>query len=281
MKAMGAEFPVVDLCAAMGVSRSGYYAWTGRKPGSRAQTNLKLERQIEVLFEESRQSYGSPRMTAALRQCGHVCNFKRVERLMRRKGLKGRNRRRYRVRTTDSAHDQPTAPNRLAERERCTASNQVWLTDITYVPTGEGWLYLAGVLDLYSRKIVGWAMGESLATTLPLAALEMALKQRRPGKGLMHHSDRGVQYASLDYREKLAACGAEASMSRKGNCYDNATMESFWSTLKHELVYRCQFQTRAQARQQIFEWIEVFYNRTRLHSSLGFKSPVDFENQLN
>jgi putative transposase len=161
------------------------------------------------------------------------------------------------------------------------APDQVWVTDITYVPTQEGWLYLAGVLDLYSRKVVGWAMGETLATPLPLAALEMAWQQRQPAPGLLHHSDRGVQYASQDYRDRLAALGLEASMSRKANCYDNATMESFWSTLKHELVYRRRFATRAQARQQIFEWIEVFYNRTRLHSSLGYQSPVDFENQLN
>jgi len=281
MKAMAAEYSVRDLSAALGVSRSGYYAWAGRAAGSRVQTNLRLAEQIKVLFAQSRQTYGSPRMTAALRQSGHACNHKRVERLMRQQGLKGRTQRRYRVVTTDSRHDQPIAPNRLAEQPPCTAPNQVWLTDITYVSTGEGWLYLAGVMDLYSRKVVGWAMGESLATTLPLAALEMALGQRGPASGLLHHSDRGVQYASQDYRQKLLAFGVEASMSRKGNCYDNAAMESFWSTLKHELVYRNHFLSRTQARQCIFEWIEVFYNRTRLHSSLGFKSPVDFETQLN
>jgi putative transposase len=281
MKALARQYTVTDLCAALEVSRSGYYAWAGRQPGPRAQADRQLEEAIAVLFAQSRQSYGSPRMTAALRQSGHGCSHKRVARLMRGKGLKGRLRRRYRVRTTDSQHDQPIAPNRLAAAPPCTAADQVWLTDITYVPTDEGWLYLAGVLDLYSRKVVGWAMGESLAATLPLAALEMALEQRRPDKGLLHHSDRGVQYASQNYRDTLEAGGVEASMSRKGNCYDNATMESFWSTLKHELVYRSRFATRAQARQCIFEWIEVFYNRTRLHSSLGYKSPVDFENQLN
>jgi putative transposase len=281
MKDLVSEHSVTDLCAALEVSRSGYYAWAGRKPGTRAQTNRQLAGEIEVLFQASRESYGSPRMTAALRQSGHDCNHKRVERLMRQQGLKGRLRRRYRVVTTDSRHDQPIAPNRLAEAPPCTAPDQVWLTDITYVPTDEGWLYLAGVLDRYSRRLVGWAMGESLATTLPLAAIEMALAQRRPGKGLLHHSDRGVQYASQTYRDRLSASGVETSMSRKGNCYDNATMESFWSTLKHELVYRRQFQTRTQARQSLFEWIEVFYNRRRLHSSLGFKSPVDFENKLN
>jgi len=281
MKALASEYSVADLSAALGVSRSGYYAWAGRQPGPRSQADELFRDRIAILFKESRQTYGSPRITAALKKSGHPCNRKRVERLMRQQGLKGRTRRRYRVATTDSRHDHPIAPNRLAEKPPCTAPNQVWLTDITYVPTAEGWLYLAGIMDLYSRKVVGWAMGESLATALPLAALEMALGQRQPPRGLLHHSDRGVQYASGDYRHKLAAFGVEASMSRKGNCYDNAAMESFWSTLKHELVYRCRFQSRAQAGQSIFEWIEVFYNRVRLHSSLGFKSPVDFENQLN
>jgi transposase InsO family protein len=281
VKTLASEHSIADLCAALEISRSGYYAWAGRKPGPRAQDNLQLAAEIEDLFEKNRGSYGSPRITAALRQSGRRCNHKRVERLMRNKGLQGRQRRRYRVATTDSNHDEPIAPNRLAQAPPCTAPDQVWVTDITYVPTQEGWLYLAGVLDLYSRRVVGWAMGETLATTLPLAALAMACRQRRPARGLLHHSDRGVQYASQDYRDRLSALGLEASMSRKANCYDNATMESFWSTLKHELVYRRRFDTRAQARQCLFEWIEVFYNRSRLHSSLGYKSPVDFENQLN
>jgi transposase InsO family protein len=281
VKTLALEHSVSDLCAALEVSRSGYYAWAGRKPGTRAQNNLQLAGEIEVLFHQNRESYGSRRITAALRQAGRGCNHKRVERLMREKGLQGRQRRRYRVATTDSDHDEPIAPNHLAEAPSCTAPDQVWVTDITYVPTQEGWLYLAGVLDLYSRRIVGWAMDETLAATLPLAALQMAWEQRRPAEGLLHHSDRGVQYASQDYRQRLSTLGLQASMSRTGNCYDNATMESFWSTLKHELIYRCQFRTCSEARQRIFEWIEVFYNRTRLHSSLGYKSPVDFENQLN
>jgi putative transposase len=281
VKTLSLEYPVADLCAALAVSRSGYYAWAGRGKGVRAAGNERLAAKIEILFADSRETYGSPRMTVALRRDGQVCNHKRVARLMREQGWQGRLPGRFRVATTDSGHDEPVAPNRLAQAAPCTAPNQIWLTDITYVPTDEGWLYLAGVLDLYSRKLVGWAMGETLATTLPLAALEMALAQRRPGKGLLHHSDRGVQYVSRDYRDRLEAAGAQASMSRKGNCYDNATMESFWSTLKHELVYRRRFATRAQARQTLFEWIEVFYNRARLHSSLGHQSPVDFENQLN
>ena len=281
MKTLATEHTVSDLCAALQVSRSGYYAWLERPAGTRARDNQQVSREIEVLFQKSRASYGSPRITAALRQTGRCCNHKRVARLMREQGLQGRQRRRYRVVTTDSQHDQPIAPNRLAQTAPCQAPDQVWVADLTYIPTREGWLYLAGVLDLYSRRIVGWAMAETLATTLPLAALEMACQHRRPAKGLLHHSDRGVQYASQDYRARLGAWGLQASMSRKANCYDNATMESFWSTLKHELVYRCQFRTRAEARQCIFEWIEVFYNRTRLHSSLGYKSPVDFENQIN
>jgi putative transposase len=281
IRSLAADAPVQILCRILGVSRSGYYAWGRREPGRQAQTDAQMMVAVRRIFTESRQTYGSPRVTAALRQAGQVCNHKRVERLMRQAGLSGRSRKRFRVQTTDSQHELPIAPNRLSPAPPCTAPDQVWLTDITYIWTQEGWLFLTCLLDLYSRKIVGWAMGESLATTLPLLALRMALTRRQPGKGLLHHSDRGVQFASQDYRRQLALHGLLASMSRKGNCYDNAAMESFWSTLKQELVYRCQFQTRAQARQAIFEWIEVFYNRTRLHSSLGFHSPVDFENQLN
>lgn len=185
------------------------------------------------------------------------------------------------MRTTDSRHDQPIAPNRLASAPQPTKPNEVWVTDITYVETAEGWLYLAGVLDLYSRRLIGWAMGSGLETALPLAALQMALRQRRPEAGVLHHSDRGCQYASADYRCALDHHGCIASMSRKGNCYDNAAMEAFWSTLKHELIYRRRFATRAEATTAIFDYIESFYNRTRLHSALGFKSPLDYESNLN
>ena len=205
----------------------------------------------------------------------------RIARLMRSAGLQGRQKRRYRVRTTDSRHDQPIAPNRLAEAPEPTQPNQIWVTDMTYIETGEGWLYLAGVLDLYSRRLVGWSMGSSMETSLPLAALTMAVRQRRPVGQVLHHSDRGCQYASTSYRQSLAHYNCIASMSRKGNCYDNAAMESFWSTLKHELVYRRKFITRAEATTAIFDYIEGFYNRTRLHSALGFKSPLDYESSLN
>jgi len=200
---------------------------------------------------------------------------------MRQQGISGRAKGRFRVCTTDSNHNHPIAPNRLPELPAPSAPNQIWVGDITYIRTEEGWLYLAGILDLYSRCLAGWAMSECLDTKLVLDAWGMALTQRAPSPGLVFHSDRGVQYASHDYRQALQNTQAIASMSRKGNCYDNATMESFWSTLKHELIYRHQFETRAEARQAIFDFIEVFYNRQRLHSSLGYLSPLDFENLKN
>lgn len=280
MKTMAGEYPFRDLCAAFEVSRSGYYAWASREPGSRAQANAQLSVQIHQIYHQHQRNYGSPRITGQLRQEGQRCSRKRVERLMRQQGLQGRQPRRFKVVTTQSDHDQPIAPNRLPNC-KITAPNQVWVADITYVPTAEGWLYLAGVMDLYSRKLVGWAMASHLESSLTLDALQMALHHRRPAAGLIHHSDRGVQYASASFRERLQASGLQASMSRKACCYDNAAMESFWSSLKNELVHQGAYPTRAQARQSIFAWIETYYNRVRLHSSLGYKSPVDFENQLN
>lgn len=204
-----------------------------------------------------------------------------IARLMRLQGLWGRAKGRFRVCTTDSRHDQPIARNRLPELPAPSAPNQIWVGDITDIPTEEGWLYLAGILDLYSRRLAGWAMSEHIDTQLILAAWGMAQTHCQPPAGLVFHSDRGVQYASLDYRHALQNAQTVASMSRKANCYDNAAMESFWSTLKHELIYRRHFQTRAEAGQAIFDFIEVFYNRQRLHSSLGYRSPIDFENQTN
>jgi putative transposase len=280
MKELSDEFAITDLGEAFQVSRSGYYAWCKQESGPRQSANAALVIAVERIFAEHRKNYGSPRITAALRAQGTICNHKRVERLMRDNGLRARQKKAFRVITTDSDHDQPIAPNRLPEKQ-ITGPNQAWCVDITYVPTGEGWLYLAGVLDLYSRKIVGWAMESHLQTSLVLAALNMALQQRQPGAQLLHHSDRGVQYASQDYRQVLSTFGLEASMSRKANCYDNAAMESFWSTLKNELIHQMNYVTRAEAKRSIFVWIETYYNRVRLHSSLGYKSPVDFENQLN
>ena len=277
---MSDDYPVKSLCEVLKVSRSGYYQWRTVPNSVRALQEALMQERIAQIHRASRGTYGSPRVAAVLRKEGHsICRY-RVARLMRETGLQGRQRRRYRVRTTDSNHDQPVAPNRLKVADRPTRIDEVWVSDITYVPTQEGWLYLAGVLDLYSRRLIGWAMGSGLETALPLAALLMALRHRRPPAGVVHHSDRGCQYASSVYRSALAANGCVASMSRRGNCYDNAAMEAFWSTLKHELVYRRDFRTRAEATTAIFDYIESFYNRVRLHSALGYQSPLDYEANL-
>jgi putative transposase len=277
---MSDDYPVKSLCEVLKVSRSGYYQWRTVPNSVRARQEALMQERIAQIHRASRGTYGSPRVAAVLRKEGHSIGRHRVARLMRETGLQGRQRRRYRVRTTDSNHDQPVAPNRLKVADRPTRIDEVWVSDITYVPTQEGWLYLAGVLDLYSRRLIGWAMGSGLETALPLAALLMALRHRRPPAGVVHHSDRGCQYASSVYRSALAANGCVASMSRRGNCYDNAAMEAFWSTLKHELVYRRDFRTRAEATTAIFDYIESFYNRVRLHSALGYQSPLDYEANL-
>ena len=280
---MKTEHAILTLCQLLKVSPSGFYAWQQRRdqPGPRALANQTLTGQITTVFAESRQTYGSPRVQQALRQQGCHHGRNRIARLMRTAGLCGRQQGRYRVQTTDSNHDHPIAPNHLAEVPQATAPNQIWVMDITYIPTGEGWLYVAAVLDRYSRKIVGWAMSHRIDTHLVLQALAMALWHRQPPAKLLCHSDRGVQYAAADYRHALTRAGLIASMSRKGNCYDNAAMESFWSTLKWELVYRRAFATHQQARTEIFDYIECFYNPKRLHSALNFRSPVDFETKNN
>ena len=280
---MKEAYSIETLCALLEVSKSGYYGWQRRRttPGPRAKVNDALAKTIAEIHARSRQTYGSPRIVRELRKQDQHHGRNRVSRLMNQSGLCGRQKGRYRVQTTDSNHDQPIAPNRLAEAPAPTGPNQIWTTDITYIDTGEGWLYLAGVLDLYSRKLVGWAMSERIDTPLVLDALNMALLHRAPPKDLLCHSDRGVQYASADYRAALAKAGCIASMSRKANCYDNATMESFWSTLKIESIYRQEFDTRNQARAEIFDYIEIFYNRQRSHTALCYLSPVDFESQNN
>jgi transposase InsO family protein len=277
------DYPILALCAHLEVSPSGYYDWQKRRacPSTRAMENQTLAKEIHKIHARSRQTYGSPRIVDALRKNGCRHGRNRISRLMKEGGLYGRQKGRYRVQTTDSHHDQPIAPNRLAQVPKASAANQLWVADITYIQTREGWLYLAAILDLYSRKIVGWAMSERIDTALVLKALAMALLHRDPPANLLFHSDRGVQYASADYRRALDQAGLVASMSRKGNCYDNATMESFWSTLKLELVYRRDFDTRSQARSEIFDYIEGFYNRQRAHSALNYQSPVDFELQNN
>jgi len=279
---MSAEYSIHQLCAAFGVSRSGYQAWARRGPGLRAQADADLLCLLRQGHEESRGTYGRPRLLIWLARRGIRCGHSRAWRLLGAAGLSQKRRRKFRpVSLTDSHHDLPVAPNRLLHQPVPARPNTVWLADITYVETDEGWLYVAGVLDRCTRRCVGWAMGDTLATTLPLAAWQMALTQQRPPPGLVHHSDRGVQYASQNYRQTLAQAGVVSSMSRRGNCYDNAAMESFWSALKRELVHRRHFATRAEARAAIFDWIEVFYNRVRLHSALGYQSPVDFETKLN
>jgi putative transposase len=280
---MKPDYAILALCANLAVSPSGYYAWQKRRarPGPRALENQTLAKQIQVIHLQSRQTYGSPRIVAALRQQGARHGRNRIARLMQQAGLCGRQQRRYRVRTTDSHHDQPIAPNRLAQAPKATAPNQLWVADLTYIQTQEGWLFLAAILDLYSRKIVGWAMSERSDTALVLKALAMALLHRQPPANLLLHSDRGVQYASQAYRHALTQAGLIASMSRKGNCYDNATMESFWSTLKLELLYRQPLASRRQTQCALFDYIECFYNRQRSHSALDFQSPVDFELKNN
>ena len=280
---MKTEFSLLSLCENLEVSASGYYDWLNRcsRPGPRELENQLLAKEIKELHIQSRQTYGSPRLRNELVKKGQRHGRNRIGRIMRQEGLCGRQKGRYRVQTTDSNHDHPIAPNRLAEAPKPAAPNQIWVTDITYIQTREGWLYLAGVLDLHSRKMVGWAMSDRIDTALVLSALNMALLHRSPPANLLCHSDRGVQYASGDYRQALARAGLVASMSRKGNCYDNAAMESFWSTLKLELVYRRDFATRNQARTEIFDFIEIFYNRQRSHSAINFLSPVDFETLNN
>jgi putative transposase len=277
---LSGEHDIKLLCETLMVSRSGYYAWLKAAETPKAKRDEALRVQVEEVHRQSRGTYGSPRVAAALRAKGHRVGRHRVARMMRRCGLRGRQKARYRVQTTDSRHHHPIAPNRLAETV-ATKPDQVWVSDLTYVPTAEGWLYVAGVLDRCTRRLVGWAMGSSLDTSLPMAALMMALNSRRPAPGLIHHSDRGVQYASSPYRTALEAHGLVASMSRKGNCYDNAAMESFWSSLKNELVHRRRFLTRQEARTAIFDYIEGFYNRTRLHSAIGYQSPLDYESSLS
>ena len=269
-------FPVTRLCEVLSVSPAGFYAWRLRPPSARSVSDAELVVKIKQVHEESRRNYGSPRVHRELLALGRAVGRRRVARLMRENGLVAKRRRRFRT-TTDSKHGLPVAPNLLERRFETDAPNKVWVTDITYVWTREGWLYLAAIVDLYSRAVVGWAMSESLSREIALRALDMALRSRRPQPGLVHHSDRGSQYASADYQRALAAQGIVCSMSRKGDCWDNAVAESFFATLKTELVNEADFATRAEARSALFDFIEVFYNRRRRHSFLGYLCPLDFE----
>ena len=276
---MSGEYKIAWLCEALLVSRSGYYNWCRRaqRPGVRHEQNVALRQQIRAAYRASRETYGSPRIA---RELGTPGRRHRIARLMRLEGIHVRQLSKFRVATTDSRHGDPIAPNRLPGLQ-VDGPDQVWVTDATCVLTAQGWLYVVAILDLYSRRVVGWAMHERLETTVMIAALHMALALRRPPRGLIVHSDRGAQFASGAYRAVLAQHGLLASMSRKGNCYDNAFIESFWSSMKYEAVWPRKFATRAEARTALFDYIEVFYNRTRLHSGLGYVSPITFESQLN
>lgn len=277
IRELSREQGVAGLCALLGVARSGYYLWLEDKESARATSNRLLLEKVRQTFKEHRGNYGSPRITRTLRARGEACNHKRVERLMRLDGLKGRRARARKVRTTDSGHDHPVAPNLLLKRPAPTRIDEVWVADITYVPTSEGWLFLAAVMDLYSRQIIGWSLWENLESGGALQALARALHKRGHPRHVIHHSDRGVQYASALYREQLKRSGLLASMSRRANCYDNATMEAFWSTLKREALDQSATWGKDRTRREIFEFIEATYNRRRLHSSLDYRSPVDFE----
>jgi len=270
------EFPVKLMCKVLEVSTSGYYAWRGRPPSKREMANRELTKEIRVAFEESGETYGSPRIYQVMRKRGLMCSKNRVARLIASEGLQAKQTRRFRATTRrNKAHR--AAPNLLKRDFTADRPDQKWLADITYISTLEGWLYLAAILDLFSRKIVGWAMSDRINTDLTLAALRMAIRQRRPGPGLVHHSDQGSQYTDSRYQDVLKANGIQPSMNGVGSWYDNAPMESFFGTLKAEHVHHCVYRTRDEARPDVFYYIEGFYNLRRLHSSLAYVSPMAHE----
>jgi putative transposase len=271
-----ANYGLVELCANLGVSRSGYYKWRSSSPSRRTRDDERLGAEIRAIHRASRERYGSPRIHAELRAQGRSVARKRVARLMRRHALRAVGRRKFR-RTTDSFHRHPVAPNLLEQDFRVDAPNRVWVGDITYVWTLEGWAYLAVLLDLHSRRVIGWALRKSMSRELAIAALRTALLTRSPPRGLIHHSDRGSQYASREYRRWLERHGVRQSMSGVGNCFDNAVAESFFATLKKELVHRVVFATRTEAYDAIAAYIDHFYNAQRRHSAIGFNTPIEHE----
>jgi putative transposase len=279
MKAHETEYPIARMCEAFAVSRSGYYDW--RSAQKRPPAPAQFDAEIGEVYRSHHRRYGSPRITRELQKRGTGCSENRVARRMRALGLAARAKKAYGPRTTDSRHGGPICANLLLERPRPRRAHEVWLSDITYVATGQGWLYLVGFLDAATRRLVGWSVGETLEAQLVCRGLHEARQRCRPPRGLIIHSDRGSQYASGAYRQLLEDLQAVPSMSRRANCYDNAMMESFWSTLKAECFASYLPATHEEARQMIFEYIETYYNRVRLHSSLGYLSPVDFENQIS
>jgi putative transposase len=270
------RYPAEVLCRALRLSRGGYYAWMGSGGGKRARSDAALLEEIRRVHGEHDKKYGSPRVYHALRKSGIRCSKERVERLMREDGLQAKHKRKFKV-TTDSKHNLPVGPNILAGRFSWERPNQAWAGDMTYIATDEGWLYLAVLLDLFSRRVVGWAMDKRMTRHLPLRALHMAIQRRDPPSGCIHHTDQGSQYASGDYRAAVARAGLICSMSAKGRCYDNAVAESFFHSLKVELVYGRRFSSREDAMSAIFKYVEAYYNTKRLHSALDYVSPADYE----
>lgn len=275
MKQWRHVFPIETMSRVLDVSRSGYYDWLGREPSAHAREDERLKVAIQAAHTRSRETYGPRRLQPELAAEGFVAGRDRIARLRQEMGLRCKQTRKFTA-TTNSNHDLPVAPNLLEQRFELAAPNEVWVTDITYIPTGEGWLYLAGIKDVFTCEIVGYAMGERMTQALTGQALFRAVRQKRPPAGLIHHSDRGSQYCAHDYRALLDQFKLTASMSRKGNCFDNAPMESFWGSLKNELVHHRRFATRAEAEAAIREYIEIFYNRQRRHSRLGYLSPAVF-----
>jgi transposase InsO family protein len=279
MKTAEKDFPVDFMSEIFGVSKSGYYAWRNRDNSEKEAKELKLLRAIEDVHRSSRKNYGSPRIFNQLIGMGHKVGKTKVERTMKKHGIRAKTKRKFRH-TTDSKHNLPVAPNLLERNFSPEKPNQTWASDITYVWTKEGWLFLAVIVDLFSRQVVGWSLDKTMTKELVCSALSQAYFRRKPGTGLVFHSDRGSQYCSKEFRAQLKQYQMLQSQSRKANCWDNACVESFFHTLKTEMIYHEDFETRDEARRAIFEWVEAFYNRQRIHSTLGYKSPVDFERMV-
>ena len=272
------QHPVAAMCRVLEVSESGYHAWRQRPPSARTQENLRLETEIKAAHQRTRETYGPQRLQSDLADHGIPASVYRIKRIRRRLGLRCKQKRKFKA-TTNSSHTLPLAPNLLDRQFAVAAPDRAWVSDITYVATDEGWLYLAGIKDLFNGELVGYAMSDRMTTTLVSQALFRAVAAKRPAKGLIHHSDRGSQYCSHAYRKQLQQFGMQASMSRKGDCWDNAPMESFWGSLKNELVHHRRFATREQAKREITEYIEIFYNRIRKQARLGYLSPAAFSQQ--
>jgi transposase InsO family protein len=279
MTTLRPHYPLAVMCRVLDVSRSGYHAWERRAPSPRAQANHRLEVAIQAAHWRTRESYGPERLQSELRADGFPAGVGRIKRLRKKLGIRCKQTRRFKA-TTNSRHHWPVAPNLLNQNFAASRPNETWVTDLTYVPTVEGWLYLSGIKDLHTGEIVGYAMGARMTQDLVGRALSQAVAAQRPTPGLIHHSDRGSQYCAHDYQALLRQSGMHASMSRRGNCYDNAPMESFWGTLKNELVHHRRYETREQARREITEYIEIFYNRQRRQSRLGYLSPAAFAQQF-